>query len=317
MLKLPLLYNPGAGRAPKDPDRLLAMLPAELRGRLEPMPLGPPWDFEPAIDRARAAQGPLFVWGGDGTIHHAGRALVALGCPVPLAALPGGSGNGLVRGLRTPLSPTGALQNLCLGKELRIDLPRLDGIPFLNVAGTGFEGVLATVFGRDGLRGFGGYLRETLRLWRRQPNVGLVWETTETTPDRPPGTVLERWRAAWRGPAAALPEEAWSLAFANLPQWGSGVWCAPEADPTDGRLDWVRLQRPGWLDLVWDVPALLQERGRPRLRTSGRIHRAILRLDRSESWHVDGEPLPVRDRVELTLEPRGFRLQVTQACPWD
>lgn len=315
MLKLPLLYNARSGATPKDPERLLAALPPEYRERLEPVPLGPPWDFRPAIDRARAAGGPLVVWGGDGTLHHAGRALVELGCPVPLAAVPGGSGNGWVRGLRTPLSPVGALCNLLAGRELRMDLPRLDGVPFFNVAGTGFEGSLAAAFETGKGRGFFGYARETLRLWRKAPLLQLRWEAEIPDPPEPKG-IRERLRAAWQGPAPELPSEAWSLAFANLPQWGSGVWCAPEADPTDGCLDWVRLHRPGWLDLLWEAPALAREGGRTRLRDVGRLRCARIQLDRSEPWHLDGEPIPPRDRAELTLEPLAFRVQVTAACPW-
>ena len=106
-MKLPLLFNPRSGPGGKDPDSLMRGLPPEVRERIEPAPFGPPWDFAPATAQAQAAGGPLFVWGGDGTIHHAGRALAAAGCPVPLAAVPGGSGNGLVRGLRTPLSSAG------------------------------------------------------------------------------------------------------------------------------------------------------------------------------------------------------------------
>jgi diacylglycerol kinase family enzyme len=136
---LPLVYNPGAGPAGPDLEALLARLPAELRERLRPLRLEPPFDYAPAIAMAQAAGAPLLVWGGDGTLHHAGRALAERGCPVALGAIPGGSGNGLVRGLRTPLDPAGALLRLLEGRDLAMDLPRLDGTPFLNLCGTGFE----------------------------------------------------------------------------------------------------------------------------------------------------------------------------------
>jgi hypothetical protein len=31
---------------------------------------------------------------------------------------------------------------------------------------------------------------------------------------------------------------------------------------------------------------------------------------------MDGEPAEARDRAELSVEPRAFRMQVTQHCPW-
>lgn len=313
--RLPLVYNPRSGVWRKDPDALMAGLPPEVRERIDLAPLEFPWDYAPLIAQARAAGGPLLVWGGDGTIHHAGRALVEAGCPVALAAIPGGSGNGLVRGLRTPLEAAGAVVNLLQGRELAMDLPRLDGVPFLNVCGTGFEATVANAFEASGGRGFFSYARLCLKLWRECPETGLQWAATQPGPKdrtRP----LDRLKAAWRGAEPPLPEHAWSLCFANLPQFGSGFWIAPGADPVDGILQWARLKRPSAFDLVSEVPQLFREGGRTHLRQEGRLLRATLRLERPALWHVDGEPAPARDRAELTLEPRAFRMQVTSSCPW-
>ena len=314
-MKLPILFNPASGTASKDPDALLRPLPKELRDRVEAIPFGPPWDFEPAIAQALRAGGPLFVWGGDGTVHHAAKALVGKGCPVPLAAIPGGSGNGLVRGLRTALEPAGALRRLLEGRELRMDLPRLDGEPFLNVCGTGFEAAVAHRFDALPSRGLGAYARACWQLWRTWPEAALTWDADLESMPADRGR-LERIRAAFRGPQPDLPESPWSLCFANLPQYGSGLWIAPGADPTDGALQWATLARPAWFDLLTEVPALFREGGRTPLRQEGRVRRATLRLARPLPWHLDGEPVAERDRAELTVEPRAFRMQVTDACPW-
>lgn len=314
-MKLPLVFNPRSGSGAKPVDALMARLPEEVRNRIEPMPFGPPWDFEPLIERAEKAEGPLLVWGGDGTIHHAGRALVEAGCPVPLGAIPGGSGNGLVRGLRTPLEPAGAVINLLQGRELRLDLGRLDGAPFLNVCGTGFEAAVAHGFDALPGRGFLNYARLCLDLWRHHPETKVRWDAAR--PDLvEPGSLKDKLKAAWRGAEPELPESAWSLCFANLPQFGSGFWIAPGADPTDGLLQWVTLKRPGLFDAVSDLPQLFREGGRSQLRREGRVLRAIVHLDAPGPWHMDGEPVAVRDRAEITVEKGAFRMQVTSACPW-
>ncbi|GLH71839.1 hypothetical protein GETHLI_03410 [Geothrix limicola] len=315
-MALPLLFNPASGSTAKDPDVLLRALPKDLRTRVEPRPFGPPWDFEPHIAQASRAGGPLFVWGGDGTIHHAARALIEKGCPVPLAAIPGGSGNGLVRSLRTPLEPAGALQRLLEGRELRMDLPRLDGVPFLNLAGTGFEAAVAHRFHDLPGRGFRTYAKACWQLWRTWPDTALSWDADIASTPHDAGR-LERLRAAFHASAPALPASAWSLCFANLPQYGSGLWIAPGADPTDGALQWATLARPSLVELLVDVPQLFREGGRTPLRHEGSLRAATLRLDRPLPWHLDGEPAPERDRAELTVEPRGFRMQVTGACPWN
>lgn len=293
-MKLPLVFNPRSGPRGKDPDAVLRRLPKELRDRIAPAPFGPPWDFQPLIEQAMAARGPLLVWGGDGTIHHAGRALAERSCPVPLAAVPGGSGNGLVRGLRTPLDPATAISALLGGRELRMDLPRLDGTPFLNLCGTGFEAAVAHGFDAMGGRGFWNYARLVAGLWRGYPEARLSWD----------------------GDEADLPEQAWSLCLANLPQYGSGLWIAPGADPTDGLLQWVTLRRPTLLDLPFRTHPLFREHGKTQLRREGRLQVTTLRLEAELPWQMDGEPACARDRAELTLEPRAFRMQVSSACPW-
>jgi len=314
-MKLPILFNPASGTSPKDPDALLRPLPKDLRDRVEPIPFGPPWDFEPAIAQALRAEGPLLVWGGDGTIHHAAKALMDKGCPVPLGAIPGGSGNGLVRGLRTPLEPAGALQRLLEGRELRMDLPRLDGEPFVNVCGTGFEAAVAHHFDALPGRGFGTYARACWQLWRTWPEADLIWDA-QTASMPAPASRSGKLRTAFRGPQPDLPPSAWSLCFANLPTYGSGLWIAPGADPTDGLLQWATLARPSWFDLLAEAYVLFREGGHTRLRHEGRLRRATLRLARPLPWHLDGEPVAERDRAELTVDSRAFRMQVTGACPW-
>lgn len=314
-MKLPLLFNPASGTTTKNPDALLRPLPKDLRDRVEALPFGPPWDFEPHIAQAAQLGGPLLVWGGDGSLHHAAKALIDSGCPVPLAAIPGGSGNGLVRGLRTPLEASGALRRLLEGRELRMDLPRLDGEPFLNVCGTGFEAAVAHRFDALPGRGFGTYAKACWQLWQSWPDAALIWEADQA-PMPPPTSRRGRLRAAFRPSLSGLPESAWSLCFANLPQYGSGLWIAPGADPTNGALQWTTLTRPTWWDLLVQVPQLFREGGYTPLRQEGRLLRATLHLERPLPWHVDGEPVAERDRAELTVDPRAFRMQVTEACPW-
>jgi len=65
------------------------------------------------------------------------------------------------------------------------------------------------------------------------------------------------------------------------------------------------------------VYELFREGGHTPLRHEGRLRHASLRLARPLPWHLDGEPAPERDRAELTVEPRAFRMQVTDGCPWE
>jgi diacylglycerol kinase family enzyme len=196
-----------------------------------------------------------------------------------------------------------------------MDLPRLDGAPFLNVCGTGFEAAVAHRFEALPGRGFTTYARACWELWQTWPRAALAWDAEPLPMPSEPGRI-DRIRAALGTPEPLLPEAAWSLCFANLPQYGSGLWIAPGADPTDGALQWATLARPSWFDLLAKVHGLFREEGHSSLRREGRLGRATLRLERPLPWHLDGEPVAERDRAELTVEPRAFRMQVTAACPW-
>jgi len=321
MALIPLVFNPNSGPRGKDPNALLAGLDAKTRGRIAPLEMTIPFDYTEAIDRAERAGGPLIVWGGDGTIHHAALELLQRGCPVALAAIPGGSGNGLTGGLRTPENPVGALYNLINGREMRMDVGRLDGEPFFNLAGCGFEGDVAHAFDESGKsgngRGFLSYARIALRLWRQTQPLGIdIKRDAGGAVLYEPAARLDKLRAAWRGPGQEVPERAWSLCFANLPQYGNNLWIAPGADPTDGAMQWVSLSRPNVFDLVTELPQLFRERGKTKLRCEGRVNKAVVRTDRPANWHIDGEPAPPRDRAEITLEPRAFRMMVIRGCPW-
>jgi diacylglycerol kinase (ATP) len=313
--RLPILFNPAAGRGTKDPDALLRRLPPAHRERVECIPFGAPWDFEPHIRAAQQAGGPIILWGGDGTNHHAMKALRAAGCPVPMASLPGGSGNGLARGLRTPLDPAGALIRLLEGQERVIDLGLLDGEPFINLCGTGFEGKVAHAFHQGKGRGLPGYLRDIVRLWKEEERARLHWEA-EVPPPTEAVSPRERLRAAWRGPEPGLPTEAWSLCLANLPTHGMGLWLTPQANPTDGHLTWSTLRKPSPVEMITQGLSLFSESSASALRAQGRVTGGVVTLDRALPWHLDGEPIAARDRAEFRVEPRAFRIQVTEACPW-
>ena len=316
MVGIPLVFNPKSGAQRKDPDIVLAGLDPALRGRIEPLEMTFPFDYSEAIERAEKAGGPLIVWGGDGTIHHAAEALWREGCSVPLAAIPGGSGNGLTGGLRTPASPAGAIDNLLKGREIRMDVGLVDGEPFFNLAGCGFEGDIAHAFDKSGgARGFLSYGKIALRLWRSTEPICLRWDA-DCVSHPEPKTGIEKLKAAWHGQPEELPKIAWSLCFANLPQYGNSLWIAPKADPTDGAVEWVSLAKPSFFDFVSELPQLFRETGKTRLRNQGRAKRAVVRFDRPVNWQIDGEAALPRDRAEISLEAKVFRMMVIRGCPW-
>ncbi|MGI9645262.1 MAG: diacylglycerol/lipid kinase family protein [Ilumatobacteraceae bacterium] len=83
---------------------------------------------DPGPGQARSAVAAGFdmvmVWGGDGTMVGVAAALVGTG--VPLAILPGGTGNLLARNLGIPLDLAGAVEVAYSGRDRTIDLLDVD-----------------------------------------------------------------------------------------------------------------------------------------------------------------------------------------------
>jgi diacylglycerol kinase family enzyme len=120
-----------------------------------------------ALDRGATV---VVAWGGDGTVNEVAGALAFR--DADLGVIPSGSGNGLARELGIPADPSAALAVALSGRSRVIDCGELDGRLFVNVAGIGFDALVAREFAshRQGQRGFVRYARITAReMFRYEP----------------------------------------------------------------------------------------------------------------------------------------------------
>src|SRR6478609_3211509 len=74
---------------------------------------GPTDAYRFSSEAAKAKCDLVVAWGGDGTINGAASGVAATG--IPLAIVPGGSGNGLARDLQIPFDPAAALRVAATG----------------------------------------------------------------------------------------------------------------------------------------------------------------------------------------------------------
>lgn len=219
--------------------------------------------------------------GGDGTVSEIGRRLVGTG--LALAIVPTGSGNGLARHLRIPLSLSGALDVLRDGITARIDTATLNGTRFLSIAGVGFDAVVADRFDKSGLRGFVSYAKESLA-----SVVSYTPEVYEVSIDG----------------ASPREEKAFLLAVANSTQYGNDARIAPLASLTDGLLDVCVVRTPPWGELTSTVVRLFRGELHHSAALTVRKGRRIVITRRSAGpAHVDGEPLTMGTSLEFLIEP--------------
>ena len=127
-----IAVNPGAGSSSEEmADELRRLLP-----EAEVVALDDPAALEGVLEEAARRPGirALGAAGGDGTMSWA--ASIAVEHGLPLVAVPGGTLNHLARDLGLA-EATDTAAAVASGQAVEVDLPRIDGRPFLNTASFG------------------------------------------------------------------------------------------------------------------------------------------------------------------------------------
>lgn len=152
--------------------------------------------------------------GGDGSVNDVAQGLKDSG--VTMGIIPCGSGNGLARSLKIPLSPASAIKLLNQRNEHFIDSIVInDKYISVNAAGVGFDAYIARLMKAAKTRGFAAYSNLILR----------EYASYQSNPYRltVDGRTLER--------------SAWFIAVANGRQFGYNLSVAPKANLSDGLID--------------------------------------------------------------------------------
>jgi diacylglycerol kinase (ATP) len=145
---------------------------------------------------------------------------------------------------------------------------------------------VADVFNRRSKRGHAGYLRDSL--------LGVWLFRSRTYQVEVDGERFD-------GPR-------FLIAFANCREYGNGIVLAPDADPSDGRLDMVMVAGGSPVRQFWRARRL---RWRPLAPAEGvrrgRITSASITGEHLQC-HVDGQPFEVRGRLEVRITPGAIQI---------
>ena len=206
--------------------------------------------------------------GGDGTINEIGRGLA--GSETALGVIPTGSGNGFARNFNIPLRVESAIRTLKNPLFKRIDVGKINGHYFFNVAGVGLDAEISAHFDRFGMRGpipyfiFG--IREFLRYKPKTITINL--NNRQKIECKP---IL--------------------LSFANVPQYGNGAIIAPGAKPDDGLLDVCILHPISSIKVLTNINKLfdgtIDEMEEMQILQTPRV---LIQREKEGYIHTDGDP---------------------------
>lgn len=275
-MRIALVANPGAGKGVSAAD-----LAARLGERVETFELGEP--LPEGVER-------VVVAGGDGSIGPCAEAAGALG--VPLAVIPIGTANDFARfhSLPTDLDEACALARGGT-RTLALELARIDGRPFVNVASGGLAPMAAE---------------------RAQPLKGALGPVAYALGAVAAGLTGDPFHCAARVDGETVFDgDAWQVIVASSGAFGGGAE-VEEADPGDGRLDLVAVPAGSRLELPGRAAAMRRGDLAGQEDVVHAVGRSVeLEVAPETPFNVDGEVVACeRGTVRFAVEPRAFGLVV-------
>jgi diacylglycerol kinase (ATP) len=232
----------------------------------------------------------VIIGGGDGTLNAAAEALVQTG--LPLGILPLGTANDLARTLGIPTQLAGAARVIAEGCSHRIDLGRVNGKHFFNVASLGLSVHIARELRVDIKRRWGviGY---PLTLWRTIK-------------------AHRAFRAEIRCDQTRMRLRAMQISVGNGRHYGGGMTIAADAEIDDGALDLVSLSPQGLGGLIANLPTLRWGwHGAGRQVRHWRCRELEIRTRRPVPINTDGE-VTTRTPAKIDVVPGAMPVFVPQ-----
>lgn len=191
-----------------------------------------------ALARQAVDQGAAVVVaaGGDGTLNEALNGI--FGSPASLGILPLGTGNDFARHVGIPADLDQAVEVLTSGTHRRVDVGECNGRYFLNIAGCGFDAVVAE-------RVNAGY-----RMLHGTPAY-LAAVAQSLASYRPAHMVIQ-------ADQERLESDVMLCSIANTQSYGGGMRIAPGASIEDGLLDVCVVRQVGRLEFLRAFPRVFR-----------------------------------------------------------
>lgn len=228
--------------------------------------------------------------GGDGTINEVAKCLI--GREQTLIIVPFGSGNGLANHLGLPFKIERVIKDVINnGRSYKIDTATMNGIPFISIAGIGFDALVADYFAKDENRGFITYAKLVTEKYPnyKQKEYTLILDDNKIIECKP-----------------------FFVTFANSSQFGYNTEISPKASVQDGLLDVCIFKKPN----ILEVPIVATYFLAKQIDKSNfiDIHKAkkikVIRKEEAVA-NIDGEPMPMSKDIIVEIKPLSLNILLT------
>ena len=217
--------------------------------------------------------------GGDGSVNEVMTALIHT--ETVLGIIPTGSGNGLAMHLKIGRDIDRAIHILNSGKTRTIDTCTINGTPYVNLAGVGFDAHVAYHIKQSKFRGLKGYIWQTiLHAWNyRLPSVDITIDNHKIT------------------------RQCLVVEVANAPMFGYNFQVAPQAKLDDGLLDVVLIKKvPKWRYFLSAWRFLNGSILKSRLTEHYEGRHIKIECKEEMAAHYDGEGFLTKEKLEFGIK---------------
>ena len=225
--------------------------------------------------------------GGDGSINEVASALV--GTDTLLGIIPAGSGNGLAMHLGYGRDIDEAIKKLNTAEAQTIDCGMMNGRPFFNIAGVGFDGLVSNMMKGSHWRGFMPYFLKSVE-------AGLKYTPRECQIELDDKT---------------LNLKCFAISIANGPMYGYNFQIAPDARLDDGLFEVVILKDAPFWQYFAAVPSMLNSKIYDAEFVEHYAARRVSITAEGKNYvHLDGEGMIVEGALEFEMKPAALQILV-------
>lgn len=257
----------------------------------------------------------LIVAGGDGTVRAVAEHLADTSADLEMAIIPLGTGNLFARNLDIPLNDVPAAFEPALAGGARpvdvgwVELEREDGSErhaFVVMVGFGLDAQMLAETDDDlkDKAGWLAYVESLGRAWSASDVVSFTLSTDDGMPQA---------------------QEGHTFLVANCGALQGGMRLLPEADPSDGELDFLVLSPEGLAQWLGTLKTMLWDNGLRRFIQSsdevtdtdsthhGRAVKVAVTLPEALAFEIDGEEVGETRAFTVTIQPSAIRVRAEEA----
>ena len=225
--------------------------------------------------------------GGDGSINEV--ASVLMGTEVVLGIIPAGSGNGLAMHLGYGRDIDEAIKKFNTAVVQTIDCGTMNGRPFFNIAGVGFDGLVSNMMKGSHWRGFIPYFLKSVE-------AGLSYTPRDCRIE------LDD---------KVLNFKCFAISIANGPMYGYNFQIAPDARLDDGLFEVVILKDAPFWQYFAAVPSMLNSKIYEADFVEHFAARCVkISVEGENHVHLDGEGILMEGDLNFELKPKAIKVLV-------